>query len=509
MVYVYKIGIIIVLITFSFSLITSANNLLSISAKDAIKFHDLKTLPIPSQGIFNLTDMRRISRIQDDIPKLGHPYKMHFKAPQHYEVDKWEWFSPEPDPKRYRLKGMKLFWIQNDNSTVDITSENIFDLHVENKIEFILIINSLKASDFGKWVFKVFYKNDPEKQFLTIIKTITSDIRTETDFRLPTHIKPRHYRIWITPFVQEGNWTTKGRVEITAEHILLDQDSYNITLHAEDMTIMDVSVRVHPNNSTMKPAGYGYDPERDFFIIYLENSFRNNFTISVDFIGNLNDELVGLYRSSYPEINSDGTVRTVTLATTQFESTYARRALPCFDEPNLKATFQTNLGRTKSMTSLSNMNKINEGKAMASDDNFVWDEYNPTPIMSCYLLVFVVCEFEHLKANNSSKPFNIWARKDKIHGAKYAASISPSLLKYFEDYFNIVDPLPKQEKIAIPDFMSGAMENWGLNTYRETILLYNPNVSTISDKKYSATVIAHELSHIWYGNLVTMDWWDE
>ena len=214
----------------------------------------------------------------------------------------------------------------------------------------------------------------------------------------------------------------------------------------------------------------------------------------------------GFYRSSYQKV---ATKERVYLATTQFQATELREALPCFDEPNMKATFQTNLGRTKNMISLSNMNKVSEGRPMSEDDEYVWDEYNPTPIMSCYLLVFVVCDFGHVKSQNSIKPFNIWSNKEKLDWAKYAARISPQLLNYFEDYFNISDPLPKQEKIAIPDFASGAMENWGLNTYRETNLLYHPNISTIARKKQVATVIAHELSHIWYGNLVTCEWWNE
>ena len=499
---------------------TRAEKVLGISALDAIKFHKNETTSISTLPKFNLTDIRNISRTQDGAPEMEKPFKMHFKAPQNYEVDRWEWTTPGPHPKHYRLVGKTLYGIckdpersgrkfhdiGKDNSFDNVIPLNKFDVDVKNKMEFCLTIKELGADDFGKWVFKVFYKNDPKNQFQVIIKTITSDIRKEPDFRLPTHIKPYHYNIWLTPFILEGNWTTKGRVEINVENVLTNGGVDNITLHAEDMAIMDVSVKQLADNSSIKIKGYGYDPERDFFIIYFRSSIQNKFTISIDFLSNLNDDMKGFYRSSYQNVTSK---KRVFLATTQFQASELRKALPCFDEPNMKATFQTNLGRTKNMTSLSNMDKISQGTPMIADDEYVWDKYNTTPIMSCYLLVFIVCDFDHVKSQNSLKPFNIWARKDKLDWATYAARISPQLLNYFEDYFNISDPLPKQEKIAIPDFASGAMENWGLNTYRETILLYHPNISTIDSKKRTATVIAHELSHIWYGNLVTCEWWNE
>ena len=489
---------------------------LGISALDAIKFHEKeRILALP---ILDLTNVRNIARIQDGVPEMEKPFKMYLKAPRNYEVDRWEWTSPGPHSKHYRLvgetlygickdterSGRKFYDIGIDNSFNAAIPLNKFDVYVKNQMEFNLTIRKLGADDFGEWVFKVFYKNDPKNKFQVIIRTITSDIRKETDFRLPTHIKPFHYNIWLTPFILEGNWTTKGHVEIHAEK-RAKEGINNITLHAENMNITAVSVKQLADNSTMKIEGYGYDPERDFFIIYFERSIQNKFIICIDFVSNLNDERKGFYRSSYKKVTSK---KRIYLATTHFQASELRKALPCFDEPNMKAKFQINLGRTKNMISLSNMNKVSQGKPMSTDDDYVWDEYNTTPIMSCYLLVFVVCDFDHVKSQNSSKPFNIWANKDKLDWAKYAARISPQLLNYFEDYFDISDPLPKLEKIAIPGDTS-AMENWGLNTYRETNLLYHPNISTNGSKKYVATIIAHELSHIWYGNLVTCEWWNE
>ena len=165
------------------------------------------------------------------------------------------------------------------------------------------------------------------------------------------------------------------------------------------------------------------------------------------------------------------------------------------------------------MTSISNMPIKSDGKGVAMEDDaeYVWDHYDTTVPMSTYLLAFVVSDFE----NELSPPtgngiqFRIWARKNALDQIDYAKSIGAKMLKYFEDYFSVKYPLPKQDMIAIPDFSAGAMENWGLITYRETALLYKEGVSSRSNKQRIAIVVSHELAHQWFGNLVTPSWWTD
>lgn len=144
-------------------------------------------------------------------------------------------------------------------------------------------------------------------------------------------------------------------------------------------------------------------------------------------------------------------------------------------------------------------------------DEYVWDVYEESVPMSTYLVAFVVSKFgyEISPQYGNNVMFRIWARKDALDQIAYAKEMGPKMLKYFEDYFNVSYPLPKQDMIAIPDFSAGAMENWGLITYRETALLFKPGVSAIGSKQRIATVISHELAHQWFGNLVTPSWWTD
>merc|ERR1712209_106809 len=142
---------------------------------------------------------------------------------------------------------------------------------------------------------------------------------------------------------------------------------------------------------------------------------------------------------------------------------------------------------------------------------YVWDEYQSTLKMSTYLLAFVVSDFVFRKSEptDNGGEFRIWSREGGYDQTEWASQIGPQILAYYEDYFNTSFLLPKQDMIAIPDFSAGAMENWGLITYRETALLFKPGVSAIGNKQRIAVVISHELAHQWFGNLVTPSWWTD
>ena len=223
--------------------------------------------------------------------------------------------------------------------------------------------------------------------------------------------------------------------------------------------------------------------------------------ICIDFKGTLNDRLLGFYRSKYKDTSG----KTKYLATTQFEAADARRAFPCWDEPAVKATFDVSLLVEKHMMAISNMPE----KSKNSVNSKVLVEFQRTPIMSTYLLYLGVGEFEFLQDKLRNIKIRVITTKGNKKKAKLSLELTKKFLSEYEKYFGIKYPLPKLDMLAIPDFAAGAMENWGAITFRETILLYDPKTSSTRTKQYIAEVISHEIAHQWFGNLVTMKWWND
>ncbi|NXS53458.1 ERAP1 aminopeptidase, partial [Brachypteracias leptosomus] len=228
-----------------------------------------------------------------------------------------------------------------------------------------------------------------------------------------------------------------------------------------------------------------------------------SYTLHIQYSANLSESLHGFYKSTYR--NRDGELRV--LAVTQFEPTMARMAFPCFDEPAFKATFSIRIRREPKHLALSNMPIV---KSVNLTPWLVEDHFDTTVKMSTYLVAFIVSDFKSIsKITSHGVKVSVYAVPDKIHQAHYALDAAVKLLDFYEDYFSIPYPLPKQDLAAIPDFQNGAMENWGLTTYRESGLLYDPAKSSASSKLWITMVVAHELAHQWFGNLVTMDWWND
>jgi aminopeptidase 2 len=216
--------------------------------------------------------------------------------------------------------------------------------------------------------------------------------------------------------------------------------------------------------------------------------------------------MAGFYRSSYKM--PDGSTKY--MATTQMEPTDARRAFPCFDEPALKAKFTITLIADKNMTCLSNMDVVSEeevdgkyGKAKKAVT------FRETPLMSTYLLAFIVGELKMIETQKFRVPVRVFATPDRdIEHGRFSLDLAARTLAFYEQKFNSAFPLPKMDMVAIPDFSAGAMENWGIITYRVVDLLFDEKVSGASTKQRVAEVVQHELAHQWFGNLVTMDFWD-
>ncbi|KAG8140073.1 hypothetical protein E2320_002801 [Naja naja] len=220
-------------------------------------------------------------------------------------------------------------------------------------------------------------------------------------------------------------------------------------------------------------------------------------TLKIDFVGELNDKMKGFYRSKY--ITSSGDTRFA--AVTQFEATDARRAFPCWDEPAIKATFDISLVVPKDRN-------ITDRMPYPDDENLVEVKFARTPVMSTYLVAFVVGEYDFVETRTTDGVLiRVYTPVGKAEQGKFALEVAAKTLPFYKDYFNVPYPLPKIDLIAIADFAAGAMENWGLVTYRETALLIDPKNSCSSSRQWVALVVGHELAHQWFGNLVTMEWW--
>ncbi|MFL2767453.1 MAG: M1 family metallopeptidase [Dehalococcoidia bacterium] len=230
---------------------------------------------------------------------------------------------------------------------------------------------------------------------------------------------------------------------------------------------------------------------------------ENNVRIKIDFEGKITDDLKGIYASKY--LSDSGEEEK--LISTQFEATDARKAFPCIDEPNYKAKFNLTLIIHSNLTAISNM-PIEATKNLNKKETKI--KFQETPIMSTYLLFFAIGKIKckQIKTRNNIL-IRVWATNEQEKFSDFALETSEKLLGYFESYFGTKYPLPKLDHIAIPDFAAGAMENWGCISYRETALLVDPEKSSIQTKQLVAAIIAHEMAHMWFGDLVTMDWWND
>ena len=303
---------------------------------------------------------------------------------------------------------------------------------------------------------------------------------------------PVNYTLEFEPVFK--NFTFNGKETIT---INCKENVNSITLHCAELKIKSCHVR---HNGTSEKAITKIDAKKEELTIIIKNKIKGTAFVEIEFAGELNDRLLGFYRSQYKQNG-----KTKYLATSQFEAADARRAFPCWDEPEAKATFDISIIAENKFTAISNMPVISKKKMK----NKTLYKFAKTPVMSTYLVYLGVGEFEYLTGKIGKTQVRVITTKGNKSKGKYSLELGKKLLLSYEKYFGIKYPLPKLDLIAIPDFASGAMENWGAITFRETILLYDPKTSSTRTKQYIAEVISHEIAHQWFGNLVTMKWWND
>ena len=303
---------------------------------------------------------------------------------------------------------------------------------------------------------------------------------------------PVNYELQFEPIFK--NFTFNGKETITVNCKTLVN---SITLHCAEIKIKSCHVR---HNEITHKATIRTDVKKEELTITIKNKIKGDAFIEIEFTGELNDRLLGFYRSQYKQNG-----KTKYLATTQFEAADARRAFPCWDEPKAKATFDISIIAENKFTAISNMPIISKKRLK----NKILYKFAKTPVMSTYLIYLGVGEFEYLTGKIGKIQVRVITTKGNKSKGKYSLELGKKLLLSYEKYFGIKYPLPKLDLIAIPDFAAGAMENWGAITFRETILLYDPKTSSTKTKQYIAEVISHEIAHQWFGNLVTMKWWND
>ncbi|MDE0233592.1 MAG: M1 family metallopeptidase, partial [bacterium] len=315
--------------------------------------------------------------------------------------------------------------------------------------------------------------------------------------RLPRTAIPRRYQLVIEPDLEQ--FTFRGSVEVDLEIV---EALSEIVLNAVDLEITRATLKVGKEKAVARGT-VSYQTESQRAVIGLsETAPAGAAVLSMEFTGVLNDQLHGFYRSTFTDV--DG--QTQVIATTQFEATDARRAFPCWDEPEFKAVFGITLVVPGHLMATSNSPEINRTE---HGPDRVAITYADTISMSTYLVAFVIGDFEATPAVDvDGVAVRIVAPRGKLHLADYALECAVFCLRYFRSYYGIPYPGAKIDHLAVPDFAFGAMENLGCIIYRETALLTDPGSATTAELTRILDVIAHELAHMWFGDLVTMRWWN-
>eukprot|EP01096_Ripella_sp_DP13-Kostka_P011993 TRINITY_DN492_c1_g1_i1.p1 TRINITY_DN492_c1_g1~~TRINITY_DN492_c1_g1_i1.p1 ORF type:complete len:1016 (+),score=563.28 TRINITY_DN492_c1_g1_i1:219-3266(+) len=333
------------------------------------------------------------------------------------------------------------------------------------------------------------------------------------DWRLPPYTIPSDYVLHFSPDFATSAFSGSAAISVT-----LLGTVQTLVLHAKNLTISSGSVVAASGSSKTRSieafnatATISYNPTYQLvYFAFKPPLAPGNYTLNTSFKGNFTDDLAGLYRSTFTA--PDGSQQY--LAVTQFEPSDARKAFPCFDEPHLKSTFELHVhvpaAFASNMIALSNMPATSSPKRSVEADGDAVYVFQRSPLMSSYLVAFAVGNFVPLAqlTDPKGRPITVWGVPGNEGLGDFALDVANRTVQYFEAFYKIDYALPKLDLLAIPDFEAGAMENWGIVTFRQTALLLDPAQASSYDRQRVAVVVAHELAHQWTGNLVTTSWWD-
>ncbi|KAI1388603.1 peptidase family M1-domain-containing protein [Hypoxylon trugodes] len=377
----------------------------------------------------------------------------------------------------------------------------------------LLRINSLRTNKPARVSSCRFFSSSSKVSCSAIIP---SSIMADRDV-LPSTVTPSHYDLSISS-LNFKDWSYQGSVAID---VSIAEPVKEIVINSIELKLLTAKVTVNYTKASqiIETTTFNYDEkkQRATLVFADEVPASQKATLQITFQGIMNNHMEGFYRSKYkPVVPAAASVpRDDTfhyMLSTQFEACDARRAFPCFDEPRLKATFDFKIEIPEDQVALSNMPVKDTTK---SRDGFVNVSFEQTPVMSTYLLAWAVGDFEYVEAyterryNGKQIPVRVYTTRGLKEQGRFALEHAPKTIDLFSESFGIDYPLPKSDLLAVHEFTHGAMENWGLVTYRTTAVLFDEKTSDARYKNRVAYVVAHELAHQWFGNLVTMDWWDE
>ncbi|EIW77439.1 hypothetical protein CONPUDRAFT_84517 [Coniophora puteana RWD-64-598 SS2] len=351
----------------------------------------------------------------------------------------------------------------------------------------------------------------------------------DTGHRLPANVRPTHYDLTVRTDLE--NETFQGVVKVSLD---IKQETSSVTFNIADLELTAASISSdHEADVARQPyASKSLDAEREEGTLVFARAIPagSRAQLSIAFSGELTDSLMGYYKSAFTQDGEESVY-----ALTQFEPTAARKAFPCWDEPALKATFSVSLVSRAHLVCLGNMPVESEEpfhldnsedldlaglfESLSVEDQkpeggWKVTRFQTTPLMSTYIVAYASGPFQYIEGSYTSplsgkkRPLRVYATSEILHQAKHALDIAEKIVPIYESVFDIEYPLPKLDILVAHDFDSGAMENWGLITGGTSAFLMDPDKVQLSTLKGITSVVSHEIAHMWFGNITTMEWWD-